>query len=60
MPILYESTDRLARRYGLKLRKLAPDPFDTGSFFVGLVIGYFVLPIMLPIVGVKLWQWAIK
>jgi hypothetical protein len=59
MPILYESTDRTVRYYGQKLR-LSPDPFDAGTFMVGLVTGYFVLPIVLPIVGIKLWQWAAK
>jgi len=57
MPILYQRTDALVRHYGKKL-KLAPDPFDLGSFATGLVVGYIVLPLVLPIVGIKLVQWA--
>jgi len=50
MPILYESTERLVRYYGAKMRKLSPG-FDLMSFGVGLFAGFFVLPILLPIVG---------
>jgi len=60
MPILYERTDRLVRHYGQKLRKLSPHPFDWGTFTLGIVTGYIILPIVLPIVGVKLWEWAVK
>jgi len=48
MPILYESTDRAVRYYGAKMRKLSPDLM---SFGIGLFAGFFVLPILLPIVG---------
>lgn len=59
MPILYQRTDALVRHYSRKL-KLSPDPFDFTSFAIGLGLGYFVLPIVLPIVGIKLYQWAAK
>jgi hypothetical protein len=60
MPITYEPTDRLVRYYGQKLRKLSPHPFDLGAFTIGVVTGYIILPIVLPIVGIKLWKWAAK
>jgi len=60
MPITYEPTERLVRYYGAKMRKLSPKPFDLSSFAIGVVTGYIVLPIVLPIVGIKLWKWAVK
>jgi len=50
MPILYESTDRMVRCYGAKMRKLAPG-FDLLTFIAGVATGFFILPIVLPIVG---------
>jgi len=50
MPITYENTDRLVRFYGSKLRKLSPSP-DVTSFLAGMIVGFLVLPIVLPIVG---------
>jgi len=50
MPILYESTDRTVRHYANKVQKLSPG-FDLLSFGAGLFTGFFVLPILLPIVG---------
>jgi len=47
MPILYENTDRLVKKYGRTLKF----GFDTTSFLGGIVIGLIVLPIVLPIVG---------
>lgn len=47
MPILYEPTDRMIRTYRAKL-KLAP---DATSFLAGLVVGFFIVPITLPIIG---------
>lgn len=52
MPILYESTEPTVRVYGQKLR-LSPD-FSFGSFAAGLVTGFIVLPIVLPILGFQL------
>lgn len=49
MPIVYENTDVLVRRYGNKM-KLSPSPSIT-SFLLGVVTGFFILPIVLPIVG---------
>jgi len=46
MPILYEGTDRLVRSYARALKFS-----DTTSFLVGLVAGFIVLPIVLPIIG---------
>jgi len=51
MPLLYERTDRLVRYYGNKIVRLSPTPFDATSFLIGLVTGFFILPIVLPIVG---------
>jgi len=51
MPLLYEPTDRIVRYYGRKIAKLSPSPFDATSFLIGLVAGFIVLPIVLPIVG---------
>lgn len=45
MPIIYENTDRLVRK-----GKLSPSPTIT-SFLAGVVVGFFVLPIILPIIG---------
>jgi hypothetical protein len=53
MPITYEPTDRLVRYYGNKIVKLSPSP-DVASFLAGMVVGFFVLPIVLPIVGYQL------
>jgi hypothetical protein len=53
MPILYENTDRMVKRYGGKVRKLSPSP-DVGSFLVGVFTGFFVLPIVLSFIGYKL------
>ena len=50
MPILYERTDNLVRYYGRKL-KLSPSPFDFTAFILGLGVGFFVVPIVLPIIG---------
>lgn len=53
IPFLYENTDRTMRYYGKKL-KLSPSPgvgVTVGAFFAGLVTGFVVLPIVLPIVG---------
>ena len=47
MPILYEGTNRLVKTYTRTL-KFSP---DVTSFLVGLVAGFIVLPIVLPIVG---------
>lgn len=60
MPITYEGTDSLVRYYATKIGKLSPTPFDLGAFLAGIVTGYVVLPIVLPIVGIKLVQWAVK
>jgi hypothetical protein len=60
MPITYEPTDRLVRYYGGKLRKLSPSP-DVTSFLAGMVVGFFVLPIVLPIVGYQVTKrWGPK
>ena len=60
MPITYENTDRLVRFYGSKLRKLSPSP-DVKSFLAGMVVGFFVLPIVLPIVGYQVTKrWGPK
>jgi hypothetical protein len=60
MPITYENTDRLVRFYGSKLRKLSPSP-DVTSFLAGMVVGFFVLPIVLPIVGYQVTKrWGPK
>lgn len=54
MPLLYENTDRMVRHYtknlGKKL-KLSPDPGPLSYFLGGLITGFIVLPIVLPIVG---------
>lgn len=57
MPITYEDTSRVLAYYR---QKLGSSPFDFGAFLIGVVTGYFVLPIVLPIVGFKLVQWAVK
>ena len=58
MPILYEPTDRLVQHYGNKMRKLSP---DVTSFLAGMVIGFSVLPIVLPIVGYQVTKrWGPK
>jgi hypothetical protein len=60
MPILYEPTERLVRYYGNKMRKLSPDP-DFTSFAIGVAVGFFVLPILLPIVGYQVTKrWGPK
>jgi hypothetical protein len=51
MPILYERTDGVVRHYGNKISKLSPGPFEFTSFAIGVAVGFFVLPILLPIVG---------
>jgi hypothetical protein len=59
MPILYEPTERLVRFYGSKL-KLSPSP-DVTSFLAGMIVGFFVLPIILPIVGYQVTKrWGPK
>jgi len=56
MPITYEYTPEITE--SLKLpQKLSPSP-ELGTFLLGLVIGYFVLPMILPIIGIKLYKWA--
>jgi len=59
-PITYEPTDRLVRYYGSKLRKLSPSPDPSVTWFlVGLFTGFFVLPIVLPIIGYQVTKrWA--
>jgi hypothetical protein len=60
MPITYEPTDRLVRYYGNKIVKLSPDPSVT-SFLAGMVVGFFVLPIVLPVVGYQIQKrWGPK
>jgi hypothetical protein len=53
MPITFENTDRLVRHYGSKMQKLSPS-FDMTSFLGGIVVGFIVLPILLPIVGYQI------
>lgn len=51
MPLLYEPTDRLARRIGSRV-KLSPDfGSAAGIFLGGLVAGFIILPIALPVLG---------
>jgi hypothetical protein len=53
MPILYESTETTVRRYGAKIRKLSPSP-EVGTFLAGVFTGFFVLPIVMTLIGYKL------
>jgi len=57
MALLYENTDGMIRYYtqnfGKKL-KLSPDPGPITYFLAGVVTGFFVLPIVLPIVGFQI------
>jgi len=54
MPILYEDTDPTIRYHrkqlGTAVRKLSPGSGVT-TFLIGLVTGFIILPIVLPIVG---------
>ena len=54
MPILYEDTDPAIRYHrkqlGTAVRKLSPGSGVT-TFLIGLVAGFIILPIVLPIVG---------
>ncbi len=52
MPITYENTDAVVRTYAAKL-KLSPSPSVT-SFLLGVFTGFFVLPIILPIIGYQI------
>jgi len=56
MPILYEDTDPAIRYHrkqlGTTVRKLSPGGVTT--FLIGLVTGFIILPIVLPIVGYQL------
>jgi hypothetical protein len=53
MPLLYESTEKTVRYYGQKVRKLSPSP-EAGTFLAGVFTGFFVLPIVLTLIGYKL------
>lgn len=57
MPLLYEDTDPVIRYHRKQLttavRKLSPGSGVT-TFLVGLVTGFIILPIVLPIVGYQL------
>lgn len=53
MPILYENTDRAMRKYSPL--KFSPDlTSGVAIFLAGLVTGFIVLPIALPIAGYQL------
>jgi hypothetical protein len=50
MPITYENTDAMVRHYG----KAFSFGFDVTSFLGGIVLGFIILPIVLPIAGYQL------
>jgi hypothetical protein len=53
MPILYENTDRTVRTYSPF--KFNPDIMSSlGIFALGVVAGFIILPIALPIAGYQL------
>ncbi len=51
VPILYECTDKMMKERG-KLLELSPDiGSGTALFLAGVVTGFILLPIALPVIG---------